>query len=420
MVTNLADQPIAGATVKLDQAGASVVSAGDGTFTLAYQSASEPDTVFDDSLVVTQTGYLDYQTQMYNTPEASGLVVRLANRDLPLITQELLFDPLPGSKPFKSNHAPTVLELPDGTLLSSYFGGESEGASDQKIYLSRKQPGGEWTAPEAVTDGGGNPSLFRSRTGKVMLFDGWDGRMQTSTDGGLTWSEMRDVCSGCSGPEKNKPVQLEDGTILSPAEGVAVEFSNDDGETWTTGPSIGGGIQPTIMFHGNSRLQMMFRTGGSGTIGTTWSEDNGQSWSEPGGSILPNNDSGIDAVTLRDGTQVLVYNHSHRDENGHKGRGILNLAVSQDGIAWDAVVLVNYYARESYQYSYPAVIQSRNGLVHLVYTWHRRSISHAVINPAAFQPEPMPDGTWPTSGPLSLAEWQIQNPGWDSIELPDL
>jgi predicted neuraminidase len=413
-VTNFAGEPIAGATVKLDKTGASVTTAGDGTFDFAYQSASEADTVFDDSLVVTQTGYLEYETRMYNQPDAAGLVIRLANIDLPVIEKELLFDPMPESKPFKSNHAPSVLELPDGTLLSVFFAGDHEGAPDQKIYICRKEFGGEWTAPQAIADGGGNPSLFQSRTGKLMRFDGWNGKMQTSTDEGLTWSTPRGTSGG--GAEKNKPLQLEDGTILAVNEDSVIA-STDDGETWSE--RSGGAKQGTLLIYPDNRIQMMYRTGGGGSIGVNWSDDNGMSWSGAD-CILPNNNSGVDGSTLRDGTQLLAYNHSHRNSGGHKGRGILNIAISKDGIAWDAVMLVDYLLRACYQYSYPAVIQSRDGLVHLVYTWHRRSIGHAVMNPAAFQPVPMPDGQWPTSGPLSIEEWKTRNPGWDSINLPDL
>jgi predicted neuraminidase len=326
------------------------------------------------------------------------------------------------NKPFRSCHAPSVLELPDGTLLAVFFAGTHEGSSDQKIYLCRKEPGKEWTKPAAVAHGGGNPSLFLSTSGKLMLFDGWDGRMQTSTDEGKTWSKRRGVCGGCSGPEKNKAVQLEDGTILAPGAGVKVDISKDDGETWTAGKSMlpgSQGGQPTILLYGNSRVQMLFRTAGYGAMGVTWSEDNGKSWSKPGGIILPQNNSGIDGTTLRDGRQLLAYNHSHRNTMGHKGRGILNLAVSKDGKAWDAVLLVNYRIKGG-QYSYPAIIQSRNGLIHLVYTWHRQSIHYAVINPKAFKPVPMPDGKWPSSGPLSIEEWKKQNPGWDNINAPDL
>jgi predicted neuraminidase len=120
--------------------------------------------------------------------------------------------------------------------------------------------------------------------------------------------------------------------------------------------------------------------------------------------VLPNNNSGLDAITLRDGRHLLVYNHSTRTQAGmgHKGRGILNVALSHDGITWEASLILDYLDEPGKQFSYPAVIQTRDGLVHIVYTWHRERIKHVVLNPAHLETTPMPDGKWPVEGPFSL------------------
>jgi predicted neuraminidase len=114
-------------------------------------------------------------------------------------------------------------------------------------------------------------------------------------------------------------------------------------------------------------------------------------------TMLPNPNSGIDGVTLTDGRQLLVYNHSTRDQPamGHKGRGILNVAVSRDGKNWHAALILEYENQPSSQFSYPSVIQTADGLVHIVYTWHRQRIKHVVLNPEKLQMVPMPDGQWP-------------------------
>jgi alpha-L-rhamnosidase len=88
---------------------------------------------------------------------------------------------------------------------------------------------------------------------------------------------------------------------------------------------------------------------------------------------LPNPSAGIDAVTLRDGRFVMVYNHTTG------GRSPLNVAISSDGVQWrPALVLENESGRE---FSYPAVIQSGDGLLHITYTWRRERIKHVVVDP---------------------------------------
>ena len=81
---------------------------------------------------------------------------------------------------------------------------------------------------------------------------------------------------------------------------------------------------------------------------------------------------------------------------GHKGRGILNVALSRDGAQWEAALVLDYLDQPNRQFSYPSAIQSRDGLVHIVYTWHRERIKHVVLDPARLQTTPMPRGEWPT------------------------
>ena len=101
---------------------------------------------------------------------------------------------------------------------------------------------------------------------------------------------------------------------------------------------------------------------------------------------LPNPNSGIDAVTLSDGLQLLVYNHTPR------GRSPLNVAVSRDGKNWQAAAVLEDQPGE---YSYPAVIQTPDGLVHVTYTWKRQRVRHVVLDPAKFELRPIDNGRWP-------------------------
>lgn len=111
-------------------------------------------------------------------------------------------------------------------------------------------------------------------------------------------------------------------------------------------------------------------------ITQSWSEDGGQSWGPMTATNLPNPNAGTDAVSLMDGRQLLVYNHTTRSSRP-AGREMLNVAVSKDGKKWNPVMTLE---RESGEFSYPAVIQSSDGKIHITYTYLRRSIKHVIVD----------------------------------------
>jgi len=97
---------------------------------------------------------------------------------------------------------------------------------------------------------------------------------------------------------------------------------------------------------------------------------------------LPNPSAGFDGITLKDGRQLLVYNHTT------DGRAKLNIAISQDGKNWKAALVLE---DQPGQYSYPAVIQTKDGMVHITYTYDLKKIKHVVINPAKLELKPLWD-----------------------------
>ena len=144
-------------------------------------------------------------------------------------------------------------------------------------------------------------------------------------------------------------------------------------------------IQPSILIHGESKLQALGRSR-QGRIWDSWSEDGGKTWSHLMAMELPNPNSGTDAVTLADGRHLLIYNHTR------KGRSPLNLAISEDGKTWQAALV---FEDQPGEYSYPAIIQTADGMVHVTYTWKRELVKHVVVDPVKLSLSEIVDGQWP-------------------------
>lgn len=324
------------------------------------------------------------------------------------------------SAPFPQSHAATIAETPKG-LIAAWFGGTRERNPDVEIWVSRRE-GNRWTAPVSVANGivndsvrfaCWNPVLYQVPGGGLLLFyktgpnvAGWKGWMKTSADNGLTWSAAKPLGEGFLGPVKNKPVMLSNGNIIAPSstEGngwkIHFEISEDKGKTWRKVGPINDGktltsIQPSILIHKDGRLQVLARSKDRALI-ESWSSDNGETWSPVTKSTLPNNNSGTDAVTLKDGRHLLVYNHVYPHDtlkNGKGPRTPLNVAISADGKKWYAVAILEDSPIS--QYSYPSVIQSADGMVHVVYTWRREKIKYVKLDPSKLIQKEIVNGKWP-------------------------
>lgn len=304
------------------------------------------------------------------------------------------------NRPTPGCHASTIEQARGGQIVAAWFAGADEGADDVGIWVSRLE-NGRWSKPVEVANGVmsvqkrypcWNPVLFQPQEGPLVLFfkvgptpSGWWGEWTVSNDAGKTWTPQRRLPPDVMGPIKNKPIQLDDGRILCPASSehqgwqAHVEVTRDLKEWKVIGPLNEGKdisvIQPTILTYPNGRLQMLCRTRRERFVAQSWSQDGGKTWTPFEATTLPNPNSGIDAVTLKDGRQLLVFN------NTRKGRTPLNVAVSQDGSQWEVVVTLEDQPGE---YSYPAVIQSDDGLVHITYTYLRKGIKHVILDPGKF------------------------------------
>lgn len=303
--------------------------------------------------------------------------------------------------PFPECHASTIEETKSG-LVVAWFGGTREKHPDVGIWLSRRETARDkaatWSAPVEVANGlrdgkrypTWNPVFFQMPNGPLRLYfkvgpspDDWWGEVIESKDGGQTWSKPVRLPEGILGPIKNRPVLLADGTLLcgSSTEDkgwrVHMEYTTDNGQTWKRTEPLNdgrklGAIQPTILQHPGGKLQILCRSQ-QGKIAEAWSEDDGRTWSEMKLTSLPNPNSGLHGVTLKDGRHLLVYNHTPR------GRSPLNVALSRNGRDWKSTVTLE---SEPGEYSYPTVMQTSDGQVHITYTWKRQRVKHVTLDPA--------------------------------------
>ena len=301
---------------------------------------------------------------------------------------------------YAMSHASTIAAS-GGRLVVAWFGGSLESRPDVRILVAHNDGHG-WSVPREAANGRQadgrryacwNPVLFQPESGPLMLFykvgktpRSWWGMCTRSRDHGQTWSPPERLADGILGPIKNKPVQLASGEVLSPSSTesgdwrIHIERSNNLGASWTPGQLPGSGacvaaIQPSILTHAENRLQLMCRTR-QRRIAESWSMDGGRNWSPLQLTSLKNPNSGTDAVSLADGRQLLVYNRSA------SRRTPLNIALSRDGRTWrDGLVLASGFG----EYSYPAVIQAGDGLVHVTYSWNLSRIRHVVLDPARLE-----------------------------------
>ncbi|MCC6235857.1 MAG: exo-alpha-sialidase, partial [Verrucomicrobiales bacterium] len=216
-----------------------------------------------------------------------------------------------------------------------------------------------------------------------------------STDEGETWSAPHRLPDGMMGPVRAKAVELSDGTLLCGSSTehagwrVQMEWTRDPLGAWERTPPLNraeewGAIQPTLLDHGRGRIQILCRSR-QGVILEADSMDAGRSWTPLTATVLPNPNSGIDAVGLGSRGFLLVYNHLKQ------GRGTLNLALSKEGRQWESAWTLE---NESGEFSYPAMIRARDGRVHVMYTWNRRKLRHVVVDARRLKGRPMPDGVW--------------------------
>jgi len=319
---------------------------------------------------------------------------------------------------YPSCHAPTICETPSGSLLLAFYAGVKEGAPDSVVlgaeFKKRKRT---WTAPEVwvhvVGRAVANPRLFVGPDQAIWLLVGvnygtrWCSGdtylfVKKSWDEGNTWSDLELFCEQKGLLGKNKP--FNEGQLwIIPVEwertwSAAFFRSDNNGSSWELVDDLGRRanahlIQPAIAKLSDGRLVAYMRSQ-EGYVYVTFSTDAGKTWSTPMPTTIPNNNSGLDVLRTQSGLLLLACNpvglmdHPQPVEEGWPDqlaigftkwglRTPLCLLVSQDdGATWDMEIVLEDGAGE---YSYPALLETSDGVIHIVYTYRRRSIGHIMF-----------------------------------------
>ena len=288
----------------------------------------------------------------------------------------------------------------------------------------------------------GNPVISRLPDGSLMLamvnvsLGGWAGSSITwlrSTDDGISWSAPRRLVTSpflnISTLVKGAPIFYENGEIGLP---VYHEFVSKFAEILRVSPQgqvldktrISGSqtsLQPVVLVADSQRAQVYMRSGKAIAVMMSATDDAGKTWSATRATTWPNPDSALAGVVTGTGQQWLALN-THP-----KNREVLALLQTPVGGSFDGAVpwtvkaspnpearlSVGDYERllsdelqahgasptqvQAYvasakrqlcgadtcaqEFSYPYLLQSRDGYLHLVYTWHRSRIQHVRLDP---------------------------------------
>eukprot|EP00041_Stephanoeca_diplocostata_P012749 m.214204 g.214204 ORF g.214204 m.214204 type:complete len:460 (-) comp19071_c0_seq4:1807-3186(-) len=315
--------------------------------------------------------------------------------------------------PNKSNHASTIEVLPDGTLAAAWFSGEEEEANRCAIVFASLPAGSaQWTqaATLSVRDGYSNQNpvlFFDNSTGLLHLFHSQapakSGESESqiwhlqSADSGKTWTTPAPFFTAPGSFPRNRIIRRMDNTILFPyynqavghpnwsVMGVSATASIAANTSWTAKvvPDSGSLVQPSVIRNpkNESQLVCFFRDRRAEHIYRATSADEGIQWSTPVATTLPNNNAGIESNTLLSGNIIIAFNPQTTS------RDPLAVALSSDGgETWTTQRDVQHGTSASVQvakgneFSYPTILQTRDGVIHMMYTYNRDTIKYKAFN----------------------------------------
>ncbi|MCS7459757.1 exo-alpha-sialidase [Paenibacillus doosanensis] len=317
------------------------------------------------------------------------------------------------------SHAANLLELDNGDLLCVWFNGSGEGNPDTNIVMSRLPAGSHvWEAPVQLSGdperSEQNPVLFQAPDGKLWLMHTSNEPHNQKTsrvvrriseDRGFTWGPPEVLFDGMGIFLRQPIVVLSNGDWILPAyyckmDGhySVVQISTDQGRTWQEHPVQGSvhRVQMNIVELGSGVLYAVFRSRQADRIYTSHSYDKGRTWTVPVKSKLANNNSSIQLTRLHNGHLALIFNDSTMERDqfrwvSSKGnfrrkplRTPLTLAISEDeGQTWPYFRNVQMadleYKDSEIGYSYPSIITTKDGAIHVAFSYLRKGIKYVRV-----------------------------------------
>jgi predicted neuraminidase len=349
--------------------------------------------------------------------------------------------------PMVQNHAAFIERLDDGTLACFWFGGTLEGKSDISIYGSTLAPGAEhWSDAIQLSDDPDrseqNPVLWRNGQGQWQLFH--TAQPAGNQDECLLRARPIEIAGAKLGGGAPREIDLplgsfirgrfarrKDGAWMMPVfrcisrpgqrwngshDTAAVAVSHDEGQSWSMSevPGSIGSVHMTIVPLDGEHMVAFYRRRQSDFVHRSESLDGGLTWSAPAPTDVPNNNSSINVVRLRDGRLAMLCNpvsaatstdrraslYDELEEGDDRPdasggcspiwgvpRAPLTLCVSQDGgKTWPLRRIVeespgtclsnNSIDGRNKELSYPYLLEGEAGELHLAYTFYRRAIKY--------------------------------------------
>lgn len=319
--------------------------------------------------------------------------------------------------PFKSNHASMVEQLPSGALSMAWFSGSAEGQNDVSIVYAHLDnqtagTGATWSTAQVVSrrEGYSNQNAvlhFDNVSAKLHLFHSQQGagkgeskatvwHLQAPVSDGSVgeFSEPHEVFSLPGTFDKNRVLPLLDGSWLLPIYGqdkspnypknafLPAGGDPDSPDAWRIGTynNCDNMVQPSVvrLKPTEPKLIAFFRDRKKRNIYTASSEDDGKTWTPCKANVLPNNNAGIEAYSLRSGRIALVYNPQT------SARDPLAISLSEDGgITWKYTRTLEHLDGKQ-EFSYPTLREDvkQDGVIHVSYTYKRQCIKHSIVSEA--------------------------------------